>query len=184
MNSCDLDKIRHLIKPGEFWFELPRFPGYLISDQGQVVSLRSCRILKSASTATVAYSSLVLKNTEGKFKTVYIHTLLAEVLYGPRPSSHHDCCHNDGNRANNSYKNLRWDTKSANNLDKREHGTMMRGENHPFAVLSNKVVLEMKSLRKHGTSYKKIAKQFGVSTMTALMAIKGQTWRHIGEPDA
>jgi hypothetical protein len=34
-----------------------------------------------------------------------------------------ECCHYDGDPANNRVGNLRWDTRSSNNLDAVRHGT-------------------------------------------------------------
>jgi len=52
------------------------------------------------------------------------------------------------------------------------------GEKNPRAVLSNSQVTEMRKLReKTGMSYKKIALQYKVSTMTAFRAVVGQSWK-------
>lgn len=45
-----------------------------------------------------------------------VHPIVLEAFVGPRPPGM-ECCHNDGNKANNALSNLRWDTKKANELD-------------------------------------------------------------------
>jgi len=55
-----------------------------------------------------------------------------------------------------------------------------RGEKHACAVLTNEIVLSMRKFREEtGTSFGRIAKIHGVSTMTAYRAIVGQSWGHI-----
>ena len=51
-----------------------------------------------------------------------MHTLVLEAFVGPRPAGM-ECCHADGDPANNMLTNLRWDTHSANLRDAVTHGT-------------------------------------------------------------
>lgn len=53
---------------------------------------------------------------------VEVHVLVARTFLGPCPDGM-ECCHNDGDSTNNSIGNLRWDTHSENNRDRRRHGT-------------------------------------------------------------
>ncbi len=59
-------------------------------------------------------------NRRKKVRTVA--PMVLEAFIGPRPSPITDCCHWDGNPANNVVDNLRWDTKKANQADMRRHG--------------------------------------------------------------
>lgn len=56
-----------------------------------------------------------------------VHRLVAEAFIGPPPGAVYEVCHNDGDCSNAAADNLRWDTRSANNLDQVKHGT------HPHA---------------------------------------------------
>jgi hypothetical protein len=51
-----------------------------------------------------------------------VHQLVLEAFVGPRPRGM-ESCHNNGNQTDNRLVNLRWDTKSENNLDRVRHGT-------------------------------------------------------------
>ena len=46
------------------------------------------------------------------------------------------CCHNDGNKHNNKLSNLRWDTATANQLDKNKHGTSNKGTKHTQTTIN------------------------------------------------
>ena len=52
----------------------------------------------------------------------YVHTAVLEAFVGPAPGGT-ECCHGDGNPANNALANLRWGTKSENRFDSVRHGT-------------------------------------------------------------
>ena len=59
---------------------------------------------------------------DGHTRSIPLHRLVLESHVSPRPDGMH-ACHADGDRGNAALSNLRWDTPSANNLEKREHGT-------------------------------------------------------------
>jgi hypothetical protein len=63
----------------------------------------------------------------GRSRSVAVHALVLEAFVGPRPHGL-ECCHGDGNPANNRVDNLRWDTRSANIFDSVRHGTNVNAE--------------------------------------------------------
>jgi hypothetical protein len=64
------------------------------------------------------YLKVNLRNGTGAVSTRMIHTLVLEAWIGPRPLKH-DVCHGAGGTSDNSLANLRYDTRSANEADKR-----------------------------------------------------------------
>jgi hypothetical protein len=50
-----------------------------------------------------------------------VHRLVLETFVGPCPDGM-ECCHNNGDPADNRLENLRWDTLSSNAYDRVEHG--------------------------------------------------------------
>lgn len=56
---------------------------------------------------------------------------------------------------------------------------LARGERHGNSVLTEAVVQEMRHLRRNGTSYGRIARQFKVSKSATVAAIKYLTWKHV-----
>ena len=65
---------------------------------------------------------LVSLYTHGKSRKRYVHALVAETFIGTRPEGM-EVCHSDGDPTNNSLENLRYGTRSDNELDKVRHGT-------------------------------------------------------------
>lgn len=59
---------------------------------------------------------------DGNSKSFAVHRLVLQSFVSLRPYGC-EACHNDGNIDNNQLFNLRWDTTSANELDKFQHGT-------------------------------------------------------------
>ena len=85
---------------------------YQVSDQGNVKSLRSGRLLK-----------LTVMSGRSKYRVVciggrtrYVHQLVAEAFHGPRPAGLL-CLHRDDDKANNCAANLYWGTAAQNTAD-------------------------------------------------------------------
>src|SRR6185312_7030300 len=89
----------------------------------------------------------------------YAHRLVLEAFVGPCPDGM-ECCHNDGNPANNRVENLRWDTTSANQLDREAHGTSNRGEQQGRSKLKDDYIPIIKKLYEVGVLQSQIAEAF------------------------
>jgi hypothetical protein len=111
---------------------------YEVSSDGQVRSVDRA-VRHSSGGGTYVLHGRVLKpqasgngylvvklSRDGKALTRNIHTLVLEAFSGPCPPGM-EACHGDGDRANPALSNLRWDTRSANALDRVRHG------NHNYA---------------------------------------------------
>jgi hypothetical protein len=101
----------------ETWRPIPGWEDfYLISDRGRV-----CRLIKAVPGNNGGYLQLNL-HRPGVTEHWQLHLLVALTYLGERPEGL-EVCHDDGDVANCAPGNLRYDTKSANELDKRRHGT-------------------------------------------------------------
>lgn len=126
----------------ERWLAIPGYPGYEVSDHGQVRSLDRDVRSKWGSTKRIRgltlsqrlvggsgdcgrYHACVLYR-EGKRRSVSVHVLVLETFIGPRPDGMVGC-HWDDDPNNNHLENLRWATQSANRMD------CVRNGNHPDA---------------------------------------------------
>lgn len=96
----------------KYWKKSPIFPDeYLVSEMGEVKSLRSKKDLKPNEDKS-GYLYYVL-SVNGERKTVKAHRLVA-LAFIPNPDGKPSIDHIDGNRKNNSASNLRWVTCKEN----------------------------------------------------------------------
>jgi hypothetical protein len=59
----------------------------------------------------------------------------------------------------------------------------VRGERHPFHVLTEQQVVEMRTrYAAGGCSYASLAAHYGVHTMTVAGIVQGKKWRHLLVP--
>ena len=110
----------------ETWKVIPGYEGlYEVSDQGNVRTFRrgaNGRLLKPGRMPQ-GHLSVAL----GRGNSQCVHKLVLLTFVGPAPDRH-ECCHNNGNPADNRLENLRWGTRSDNIRDAVRHGTWLTPE--------------------------------------------------------
>ena len=169
----------------EIWKPVPGYEGqYEVSNQGRVRSLdrqvlcagaikglylsrKKGRILRPGP-SNYGHLSVVL----GRRQTRMVHDLVLRAFVGPPPAKH-ECCHNNGNPKDNRLENLRWGTRSQNNIDAVKHG--VKGK------LTSEQVIEIRNRLK---TYRrgdqvKLANEFGVSACTISSIKLNQVYRHV-----
>lgn len=171
------------------WKDIPGYEGhYQVSDSGSVRSLDRAQtsyggrawVRKGAPmklTRDGRGYMIVTLALEGFRKRRYVHDLVLQAFKGERPSGMHGC-HNDGNPANNILTNLRWDTPTANTLDKLTHGTMPLGEHHHKAVYTEPQIREAKRLLAT-MSVADVHRATGISKGTLSQVKAGRQWAHV-----
>jgi hypothetical protein len=166
---------------------------YIVSDRGRVASIDRSIVAKNRYGDLVArhFKGRVLRNniTPSGYETVslvsrgrkrycvYIHQLVTRNFIGVIPDGL-EICHNNGVRADNRLANLRYDTRSANALDRHKHGTMRmpRGEQAPSAKLNDKAV---RLIRRSKEGQRALGRKFSVSHKTIASVVRGETWKHV-----
>lgn len=73
-------------------------------------------------------------------------------------------------------RHLRWASSAENNRRKREHGTLLFGERHPIAKLTEKQIIEIRAAT--GPQWL-IAERFGVHQTCISAVRRHQNWRHV-----
>ena len=86
---------------------------YMVSNDGEVLSLRTGKLRKPVINSRNGYLTLVLSGDHTK-KTKSIHRLVAEAFVD-NPNGYGLVNHKDENKLNNSADNLEWCTKEYNN---------------------------------------------------------------------
>lgn len=122
------------------------------------------------------YLRVTLTNKDGTQSTKRVHNLVMLTFKGSTPKGL-QVCHNDGDQTNNSLNNLRYDTPSANNLDKRAHGTSNAGARNPKAKLTEaQVAIIRLTYSLGGYSYSQLASEYGVDKTTIGRVVSGKSW--------
>ncbi len=182
----------------EIWIPVKGFPGYEVSNHGNVRSYKTrkgkwqwyiadkpVRILSPAIGKT-GYRGVGLGNG-GKPYFIRIAKLVATAFLGPCPSGL-EICHNDGNPGNDHVENLRYDTHKSNIQDAVKQGKMHRRKCR--RRLTNKQVEEIRwelsrLKRIHGATreaYQKISERTGLSWQMIYSIESGESYKEAGGP--
>lgn len=168
--------------------EVPDFPGYLVSSDGEVwtlwkskgpgLYLGTTRKRLVGGINSRGYRHVILCDGHKNRKMWRVSRLILTVFSGPCPTGH-VCAHNDGDRTNNRLSNLRWTTQRDNNEDKRKHGTWQAGEKHGRASLTDAQVIELRRRHQNGECLKALAGEYNQKYANAYLIVNKVTWRHI-----
>jgi hypothetical protein len=154
---------------------------YEISDNGQVRSIKTGRILKTQCSAT-GYATITLRR-DGKNYARYVHRLVAQAFFGIRTSDK-VVNHKDGNRQNNHVDNLEWCTRSQNAQHAIQTGLNQNfGSGNSQSKLTEEDVRNIRITAFCGLSkaggVKGLAKRYGVSQGVISGIINNKTWKHV-----
>jgi len=110
-------------------------------------------------------------------KQHWAHRLMCTRANGEPPSPHHEAAHSCGNGDQGCVnpRHLSWQTKTRNQLDRRQHGT----KNNPYwgkdGKLSREEVIQIRAL-KGATTQAKIAQMFSITDATVRDIFRRRTW--------
>lgn len=141
--------------------------GYILTCKGKI---RKLKPLKRSHRRGVCYGVCLCKNGEVVEKK--ISHLILTTFVGPRPEGL-VACHYDDDTTNNNLKNLRWATRTENNLD------ALRNGKGPRQKLSINDVLDIRIQLKKGRTQKVISEEYGVSQSNIANIKAKRIWRHI-----
>lgn len=147
---------------------------YMISNNGQLASLRMCRMMKP-SAGSDGYIATIIRHN-GKKINVAIHRLVA-IAFIPNPNNLPQVNHKNGNKNINCDWNLEWVTQHDNIIHAIETG--LRDNYLPEKRYSNKDIHKVCKLLEKGLSNKDISKKTGVSKRVIRSIKRGKAWKHI-----
>lgn len=96
----------------EIWKDIEGFPMLQVSNLGRVKNKETGNIRKPGINNRSGYYQISVL-TNGEYRNVYVHKLIAEAFLGKRPDKY-DINHIDGNKLNNLASNLEYCTRSEN----------------------------------------------------------------------
>jgi hypothetical protein len=175
------------IIPVEVWKTLDKYPGYEVSNRGQVGSYwRSGDVVISAETHRILkprhgkghYGSVIMKNLDGRKNTRDVHRLVIEA-FSAQGNTSLDCRHMDGDRTNNHIANLRWSTRIENARDRILHGTQFRGSSVPTSKLNEEKVGEIRRRFANGEVIARLAEEYDVTSPTISRIVRRWIWKHV-----
>lgn len=164
----------------EIWLPIPGYEGlYDASNLGRIRSYyRGCRFVKPVPCRD-GYPMVGLTRN-GVRHGFGVHRLVCLTFHGNPPFSGAEAAHLDGSRTNARASNLKWCTKRENHAHKVEHGTLIKGEEHPNAKLTAAQVLEIKR-RAAAVGPSALGREFGVDETTIRDIRDGKIWRHLAD---
>jgi hypothetical protein len=163
----------------EEWRDLPGFFGlYQISNCGAVKRVATGRVLRAREDAK-GYLRLCMRHPQTqKAMLISPHVEVLEAFVGPRPLGH-DASHINGVRADNRLENLCWETPAANHRRKLAHGTLIHGERHHRAKLTEADVASIRAALSGGSRKVELAKVYGVTPTLIGYIEKRKAWAHV-----
>lgn len=174
------------------WKDIPGYHGaYQASDDGRIRSISRLVAVKGGFREskgvilkpTIKKGYQVVTLCQGKYgrKSKLVHGLIALTFLGEMPKGY-NCCHNDGDRQNNTVANLRYDTVQSNHDDKKKHGTVARGSKINTSKLTEGEVVEIRERFAAGETQLSLAAAFGISSPGCSKLITGENWAHAPGP--
>ena len=156
----------------ENWKPIPGCPGYEVSDQGQVKSLKrkTPRILKPGHVNGYQFVDLSINGKSNVIRVAYL-VLLAFV--GPRPDGL-VVCHENGIKDDDRLENLRYDTQKANMKDaiKNNDGVVPQSSLTKEQVLQAQKLLEQKTISE-------VAQELGKNRGIIASISAGRAYKHL-----
>lgn len=176
----------------EIWKDIVGFEDfYQISNLGRGKSL--CRsVYHSERNKPIIVQTKILKqgtdtdgylhfglSIGGKVKTYKAHRLVG-IAFIPNPENKHGINHKKGDKKDNRFFMLEWNTIGENTKHAYDIGLQKgkKGSDHNISKLTEKEVLEIRQLLGY-LFQSDIAKLFNVSTATVSMIINRISWTHI-----
>lgn len=162
------------------WKELDK--DYIVSSNGDVGSRKKGGLKMMVPVNSGRGYRVVCLSQNGKQKNHYVHHLVAKLFLGPKPSPQHELNHIDGNKANNSDRNLEWVTPSENSLHRlrvlrqpHTHG-VSRGEDNGFSKLKIPQVRAIRERLAAGEPHVSIAPDYSISSSVVSNIARKKSW--------
>lgn len=171
----------------EIWKTLDDYPKYLVSNMGNVKSIRGNILrpfdrMKNKAPSYRGYQTvhLVGPKVKSRYENKTVHSLVMMAFVGPRPQGY-VINHINGIKWDNRLDNLEYCTVSHNRKEDFIHGRQsLSGEKNTQAKLTERQVLEIVSLYKSGGhTFRSLAERFGIYYTGISNIMSGRCWGYL-----
>jgi len=156
---------------------------YYITETGEAFSKKSGELKKlNPGVSKLGYHRIGI-SSNGIMKSMLVHRMVGE-LFIPNPYNKPEINHIDGNKDNNHYLNLEWNTRKENVQHAFDTGLQkgLKGEQHGYSKLTEdnvKWIRENYIPHNREFSSRALGRKFGVSQGQIHHIIKNEYWNHI-----
>lgn len=170
----------------EHWELCKKYPEYLVSDKGNVYSLKREKLLNPTNRDFYPEVCICINKSQ---RSVAVHRLVSEAFI-PNPENKPQVNHKDGNKHNNNVTNLEWVTCKENinhawknNLSKVSHKSRNAGEHGTNVRLSWDDVHYIRQHYKRGINQfnkgngTELCKKFNITESHLSHIITGLIWK-------
>ncbi len=162
--------------------DIPGWPGYRISDSGNVQTrrtfggkLRTEWKPKATSRSHDGYLCVTLHRS-GKCRFFRVHDLVLLSFVGPSQAGQMGL-HRNANRTDNRIGNLYWGTAQDNADDRNRDGHTARRERNGRARITAEIATHIRHVRAtEGSSYARLGLRFGISNRQVARICDGLNW--------
>lgn len=167
------------------WRAVADFPGYEVSDLGEVRSWKKsgpgsgCRTVPLVLAQRVDIKGYlhVGLSRGSKPRSAPVHRLVARAFLGPCPEGL-QIRHGVGGKLDNRVVNLCYGTGAENSADRRRDGTGNGGERNGRTKLTAIQVAEIRAIyTAGGVTPRVLGERYGVAQTTIRYIVAGETWR-------
>lgn len=179
-----------MYKYGEFgnkeFRNIPELDGYQVGEDGTVLSFmkpgrgrnyRNQYIIKAVMKDYFGYPTVTIQGKHFRLSR------LVGTAFLDRVNGKTFVLHNDDNKLNNHYSNLRWGTHEENMQDMVDNGRTNKPKYFAEPKLTENEVYEIRAGFKEGASINSLAKKYDVYRNTIRAVVQRRTWKHLEEAD-
>lgn len=154
----------------------PRAPRYLVGEDGSIVGPHG-RVLKPL-TGRNGYAQVGVPAPGKRQGRESVHVIVCETFHGPRPEGM-EVAHRNNVRTDCRASNLLWKTHPDNLADRERHGTLLHGEAHPRAKLTEDIVRVIRAAAAAGESQRSIGARYGIHQTHVGLVVRRKIWRRV-----
>lgn len=169
---------------------LPDFPGYRVGSDGTIWSRKTNKGAPKGTwilgrqwqqllpVPVLGYFTVTLTLPTGKRRNVKVHKLVLTAFRGTCPQGLQGC-HRNGDKSNNTLRNLRWGTPASNYADRDRHGTTVRGSRINTAKLTATSVRRIRRVFAAGSTLAVLSRRYQVTSRAISNIVYGRSWKHV-----